>query len=336
MLTDDNGGGDEVLDIFEHYAEGAFESAGYGKGARWIADRHLYRNLKTAPTLAASSPVLQQFYTAAQTNAIGKLHEVEQGLQSLHVIPDAVKVELEELYEEEKELSKGLEDLLAVPDPVNTRDFAALETARTQAVDALYLTTSEIQNIQATLETARLNKLQHLQTFNSGIVTTEVPSHYVKTVYSIALAHVADYSELTPAERIQLEPIAALCPSEGGDAVYSARALLGWLQHDDCNESPELSLQQALPQVNTTAPLETWGIFPNPGHDDFSILTPATPSGRVELKIYDITGHTVLRSLIPAGERSALQLPFLRGGLYLYEVSDAGQRLLIGKLSKLD
>jgi len=335
-LTGGNGQSVELLNILETYAQGSLEQYGYGKGARWIADRHLYRNLKTAPTLAASSPILQQFYTAAQTNAIGKLHEVEQGLQSLHVIPEAVQMELEELYEEEKELSKALEDLLALPDPVNTRDLAALETARTEAVDALYLTTSEIQNIQATLETARLNKLQQLQAFNSGIVTTEVPSQYVKTVYAIALTHAADYSELTPAERSQLEAIAVLCPSEGGDAVYSARALLGRLQYDDCNESPELNLQQALPQVYTTAPVEAWGIFPNPGHDDFSILTPATPSGRVELKIYDITGHIVFRSMLPAGERSALQLPLLRGGLYLYEVSDAGQRLLIGKLSKLD
>lgn len=337
MLTDDNdGGGDEVLDIFEHYAEGAFETAGYGKGARWIADRHLYRNLKTAPTLAASSPVLQQFYTAAQTSALGKLYEVEQGLQALNLIPEAVKAELDALSEEEKELSKELEDLITLPAPTNARDLAALETARTEAAEAFDIVASEIQTIYNTLEAVRLNKRQQLQAFNAGIAATEVPAQYVKTVYTIALAHAADHSELTPAERSLLEPIAALCPSEGGDAVYSARALLGWLQHDNCNELPELSLQQALPQINTTAPLETWGIFPNPGHDDFSILTPTTPSGRVELKIYDIMGHTVFRSLIPAGERSALQLPFLRGGLYLYEVSDAGQRLLVGKLSKLD
>lgn len=337
MVTGGGGnGGSEVLEIFEHYAEGAFESAGYGKGARWTADRHLYRNLKTAPALTASSPVLQQFYTAAQTSALGKLYEVEQGLQSLNLIPEAVKAELDALSEEEKELSKELEDLFALPDPTNARDLAALETARTEAAEAFDIVASEIQTIYNTLEAVRLNKLQQLQAFNAGIAATEAPAQYVKTVYTIALTHAADHSELTPAERSLLEPIATLCPSEGGDAVYSARALLGWLQHDNCNELPELSLQQALPQLSTTASLETWGIFPNPGHDDFSILTPATPSGRAELKIYDIMGHTVFRSLIPAGERSALQLPFLRGGLYLYEVSDAGQRLLIGKLSKLD
>jgi len=335
-LTGGNGQSSELLNILETYAQGSLEQYDYGKGARWTADRHLYRNLKTAPTLAASSPVLQQFYTAAQTSALGKLYEVEQGLQSLNLIPEAVKAELDALSEEEKELSKELEDLFALPDPTNARDLAALETARTEAAEAFGMVASEIQTIYDTLEAVRLNKLQQLQAFNAGIIATEVPAQYVKTVYTIALTHAADHSELTPAERSLLEPIATLCPSEGGDAVYSARALLGWLQHDNCNELPELSLQQALPQLSTTASLETWGIFPNPGHDDFSILTPATPSGRAELKIYDIMGHTVFRSLIPAGERSALQLPFLRGGLYLYEVSDAGQRLLIGKLSKLD
>jgi hypothetical protein len=327
------GGPDDVILIYETYAEGGFELAGYGKGAQWMADRHLYRNLKTAPALL-SGTILSQFYSDAASGPIGAFYDIEQGIGTLGQIPDSVKTLLETLYEDEQTYTEAWDDVELLITNADSLQLPALEQQRQDIEDDLEAVASAIVQIWLDLEAARLSQIQALQTANTAITPANNPGHYLKSVNGIYLAHAADHSEWTTAERLTLDSITLLCPSEGGDAVYIARAMLGQLHGDDCMELPA-AFQAPVPPVHTTLEEPLPGIYPNPGSNEFFLNVPVTQSGQAELRLYSLAGKQVHRVILPAETRSELNLSALPGGLYLYEVWGDGTRLMNGKLSKI-
>jgi hypothetical protein len=324
---------DDVILIYETYAEGGFEAAGYGKGAQWMAERHLYRNLKTTPALL-SGTILPQFYSDAASGPIGAFYDIEQGIGTLGQIPDSVKTLLETLYEDEQTYTEAWEDVELLIANADSIELPALEQERQDIEDDLETVASEIALILQDLDADRLAHVQDLQTDNAAITPANNPGHYLKSVNEIYLAHAADHSEWTTTERATLDSIGLLCPSEGGDAVYIARAMLGQLHGDDCMELP-VAFQAPVPPVHATLEEPVLGIYPNPGSNEFFLNVPVTQSGQAELRLYSLTGKQVHRVILPAETRSELNLSVLPGGLYLYEVWGDGMRLMNGKLSKI-
>lgn len=211
----------------------------------------------------------------------------------------------------------------------------ALEIERQYIEDDLEAVALAIALILEELEADRLAQIQDLQTANAAITPANNPGHYLKSVNGIYLAHAADHSEWTTAERLTLDSIALLCPSEGGDAVYIARAMLGQLHGDECMELPA-AFQAPVPPVHTTLEEPLAGIYPNPGHNEFFLNVPVTQSGQAEFRLYSLTGKQVLRVTMSAGERSLINLSSLATGLYLYDIWGDGRRLMNGKLSKIN
>jgi parallel beta-helix repeat protein len=325
----------KAVEIYEAYASGAFSAAGYGTGAQWLAERHLYRNLKRAPGLLSAAG-LQQFYGQAETGVLGGFYAVEAGLASLYDIPQEAKNTLGALQEAEALHAAELAALYAVPTPSDTAELAALEQMRQSAAEALTEAMSEIEQIQAVLSAARSAQVEQLKTLNAGISVAAAPAQYLQAVYAAWLAQ-AGGDSWSGAELAALEHIAALCPREGGDAVYFARAMLNRLGDDGCLEWPEATAPPALPDAMRARTEErVGGVFPNPGRGEFFLQAPATASGLAEFRLYALTGQLAFRAVVPAGERAALDLAALPGGLYLYEVWDAGERLMNGKLNKTD
>ncbi|MBX2929903.1 MAG: T9SS type A sorting domain-containing protein [Saprospiraceae bacterium] len=332
-MAPEEGNSDDAISIFAMYAEGGFELAGYGKGAQWMAERHLYRNLKATPALL-SGAILPQFYSDAASGPIGAFYDIEQGIGTLGQIPDSVKTLLETLYEDEQTYTEAWEDVELLIANADSLQLPALEQERQDIEDDLEEVALAIAQILEDVEADRLAQIQDLQTDNAAITPANNPGHYLKSVNEIYLDHAADHSEWTMAERLTLDSIALLCPSEGGDAVYIARAMLGQLHGDDCVELPA-AFQAPVPPVHTTLEEPVAGIYPNPGHNEFFLNVPVTQSGQAELRLYSLTGKQVHRVILPAETRSELNLSVLPGGLYLYEVWGDGMRLMNGKLSKI-
>ncbi len=334
MLTGD-GDPDDAINIYEIYAGGGPENAGYGKGAQWIAERHLYRNLAAAPSLLSHAS-LNQFYTTAQNGPIGSFHLVEQGLEALNQMPAPTKAALDSLWELADEYADLLEYLMQLPDPGDSQALALLQQEQAETADALEAVAGHIQDMHNQLAAVRDTQILHLQTLNAGVVPVNAPGIHLKTAYAIYLAHAGDHSDLSSGERAELEPIAALCPAEGGDAVYMARAMLGLHGGEGCSTLPQ-NLQVVLPEAHLAvqAP-EPASVYPNPGQGAFFFNIPLTESGQVEVRIYSLTGRQVHRSVLPAGGVQPLLLTSLPAGIFLYEVWDEGKRLMNGKLSKVN
>ncbi len=130
---------------------------------------------------------------------------------------------------------------------------------------------------------------------------------------------------------------------DGGEVIMNPGAqitVIGiWLAPclaDECATLPQ-NLQVVLPAAPLAMQaLEQAGVYPNPGQGEFFFNALLTESGRVEVRIYSLTGRQVYRSMLPAGGIQRLHLASLPNGIFLYEVWDEGKRVMNGKMSKVN
>jgi hypothetical protein len=324
------GEGESESAAYKAYAAGGLGAAGYGEGMQWMAERHVYRNLEASPSLLAH-PELEAFHQEAGSSSIGSFLAIEQGIAALSQTPADTQAELAEKQNEQEALWETLAELYAAPAPGE----AGWEAEKQAAEQELAEIQAYIQQLLGGLEANRLAQIAQLQEAVAAVAAAAPPGQYLKTVYAAWLAHAGGLS--WPAETAtSLQHIASLCPAEGGDAVYHARAMLGQLSYIDCVELPDLPATEALPAAFSPSAAElAAGIFPNPGRGEFYLQLPDTESGIAEIRIFALDGRLAFQAAVPAGGRSELGLAQLEAGLYFYQVWDGSRRLLDGKLCKV-
>lgn len=328
-------GGPEAVDILKAYAQGALAQASYGIGSQWIAERHTYRNLSTAPGLL-SHATLQSFYQSAQAGSLDAFYRIEDDIERVVQMPQAMKNLLDSLQGIQADQEQLMRQLWSEPEPVEPSALQQLQQARTQAAQAYDAVTLHIANLIDEWADEREQTISELQQINTTIVPEHLPAQYLKAVMAVQLGRLANGGALSESERALLAPIAALCPAQGGDAVYIARSLLSGIhQQNTCVVPPASTGYLAPPNLpmQMPAPAEV-AVYPNPGREVFFVTSPATASGQVEVVIYSLAGAVMHRAFIPAGGAVPLRLSSLPGGLYLYELKDEGTRLTSGKLVK--
>lgn len=158
---------------------------------------------------------------------------------------------------------------------------------------------------------------------NEAWLTANLHEINSKTVNTIYLNSVAIGIPIDGDDVLILEEIALTTPYLSGDAVYSARVLLGIDATDNGIQYRETQ------ETNNN----TISIFPNPSFGEITINYYYISEKRRTLNAFNITGQLTLSKILPKGEKSArIDLSILPPGIYLIQIEEGGNNILQEKL----
>ena len=161
---------------------------------------------------------------------------------------------------------------------------------------------------------------------NEAIVTTEDILEYRKTVNKIYLeTYCANNFDLDASTVSELMSIASLTPYEGGNAVFSARVMLG-LNADDLG----VSYRFKNPISNNSS--QNVMIYPNPSNSNVTIeFTLESETYKANFELYDIIGKKVFSTVL-TNKLSEINFKDLNSGIYIYKILNFNGMISKGKL----
>lgn len=160
---------------------------------------------------------------------------------------------------------------------------------------------------------------------NESIISDKLYVQNRKEVNSIYLNSIAQGLPLSEADSASLEQIAYLTPYLGGDAVFSARVMLGL---DVMDEGIEYRHAQESSSKSDIV------IYPNPSSDIVNIHFDGYEHIEATIQIYDLSGRLLLNNTVKALE-SILDISYLSEGVYLLKIAEGDKVLLSEQLIKL-
>ncbi len=309
LLDKDIANGDLYPDLFEHEMQ-------------WKGAYRLYRKMLRYPSMG-NSQEFEDFKSDNDSLSTGRLAYIAEERSKIFA-SGTVQDSLLELHR--LAWHEGMTDLLTLDSlrqagdtstSVLQYDSAVLQstTARTQYADYL-----------DTLTQARITKIQTLRMQNAGITATPTPAANHKTVNNIVF-NLLLYDTLQTGDLTTLETIAGMCPLEGGDAVYEARALVAHLtgaSYDDVELCAVSEERKHSENVEATGSLDKIILYPNP---TTGLLTWSGTNGQtVLLRLYNNTGQLQLEQILT---RTMVQIGYLPEGLYQIQLLDAKNKLVL-------
>lgn len=125
----------------------------------------------------------------------------------------------------------------------------------------------------------------------------------------------------------RMNEIAYLSPRVAGNAVYTARVLLGLLLIDTETYAAKTS------QINTTNENSDLRIYPNPSSDFFNYYLPLKEEEKGTVSIIDISGKEIQTWTADySTNQGILDIQKYAKGIYLFELTINGNQKLIQKL----
>lgn len=158
-------------------------------------------------------------------------------------------------------------------------------------------------------------------TMNATIAGTDIMEINKKTVNDIYLATWAVGNfELTAAQQAALQSIADQFAIEGGDAVYSARVMLG------------LEIHEYVPYAQRTAEQETGivkiaeaNIYPNPANGETSLSYSLAEGQTGTFELFDLLGNKVASYQLTSSDKVlSFSTKDMAAGVYLFKVAISG------------
>ena len=163
------------------------------------------------------------------------------------------------------------------------------------------------------------------QQYLNSLSDIRIVEYNIKTVNDIYLNYLENNYRLTEEEIETLTEIALQIPHIGGDAVYTARILLGL--DPDQNKVPYFQL----PTVKKL--IIGINVFPNPAQDiihfDFSNYIEEAP---VSIEIFNALGQIVLKDNSTLQADIHLNIKHLQNGIYYYKVRLEKSNITNGKI----
>jgi hypothetical protein len=114
--------------------------------------------------------------------------------------------------------------------------------------------------------------------------------------------------------RLLIADMACQYPWLAGDAVYQARAIMGWLK--PCDSDNNFGFKNGGIETNNVEDMSVQ-VFPNPSSDKFTVTFPASES--VDLTLYDLNGKIIQQFHVT----DAIEYQFnhaLKSGVYILEI----------------
>ncbi len=117
--------------------------------------------------------------------------------------------------------------------------------------------------------------------------------------------------------RQTLFDIANQMPYEGGDAVYTARIMIGF-------EPDEYGVSYRMQKQNTEDEREDLVLYPNPASDKVTIefTNDDFENVNAQLNVYTLTGRLVYKTQFNTNNSfKMLSVDMLKNGVYIYHIS---------------
>ena len=138
-----------------------------------------------------------------------------------------------------------------------------------------------------------------------------------KTLNQIYLQSIINNQTISSTDSLTLVNIAMQSPLTGGDAVYSARVILGIdpLQYNLDYTKPPVH------PIKTDTKAKT-KVYPNPACDQLSIELSATIEGMAGIEIYNLDGKLCYQTLINAAQQlQTIDIGSIKKGIYNIRIS---------------
>jgi hypothetical protein len=117
--------------------------------------------------------------------------------------------------------------------------------------------------------------------------------------------------------------------SFGGDAVYSARVILG-LDHADLNQ--DYAKSPDIPKDNTVFS-DKVKVYPNPANEQINLAFENELSMEAEFELFDFSGKLLLSKTLEAKTVfNTINLIRVKAGIYYYKIYTANETLAKNKL----
>ncbi len=229
-----------------------------------------------------------------------------------------------------KEMATKDAHLLLMQNP----DWLNLNTPQDADYQQFYAATdtTEIGQTNHTEQAALLDDTVQAVQLNTALAGTTELTETHKTVFEIYnRSWLLDNTALSAADTSVLLAIALQHPSEGGEAVYTARVMLG-ITVDDATGSYSFRLADT-----ETLPVNAAEVFPNPAATQLTVKGKFSESGVLVFVLFDLTGRMLINEQLPAGNSSInVDLSTVQPGAYLYQITVNGamvqsERLVIAR-----
>lgn len=301
-------------------------------GYYWLYKDYLYRKSLDNPAIADTISVIQNFITANQNQAIGKLYGVKQGIKNLYALSSDAQQNIDNLS---NTIHLRLIDISIIDSILLDSTLGAEQ--KEQWIGTRYNKSLEFEHLQDSLNTILLFAYQGtaqsaaaLLLQNNAIssnITAEENQQFVNKIFieKIILKDTISTSELD-----QLFKIAERCPTFGGWAVYEARSLYTWFTGQEVEETPCVpeNDERSTPFLNAASSAIT--MFPNPAAQTLFIQSAQNEQGH-EFILTNLLGQIVLtRSLY--GNQTEISISHLKPGVYFAQLFSDGQKQTLGKL----
>ena len=289
----------------------------------WEAEKHLYARLSDAPSLVAEHASFPAFKSGRENSTMGKLYEIKHGIDHAHVGLSALLGQI-------SALSTSVD---ALTDSIRLIDASAAASSDPSMLQGLFLQKQgAVFYMNALLEEAASLHAQYADSIlvayaeilndNNAISTSQSHEQYEVAANAIFLETFTSAVHSVPAARQQqLRQIAALCPREGGSAVYRARSLLPSCEHlaisdftSGCYPIEEIEgrSQQDSTESNAVVALS---VFPNPSSGAFDVRLPSGKTDAI-VSVVNNLGQIVAQQGVAAQESRIRFSSSLPNGVY--------------------
>jgi hypothetical protein len=298
----------------------------YTESTLWRAEYRLYQKLLANPSLTVQNIEFSNFKTEKTGSNIDKLVAIENIKQGLYKLSASEQDQLQTLTDQRD--TKADKFNLAHDAYVSNPSIGKTEVNSSWAI--LQTKNAALESVLNAQQLVRVSQVTYARGLNNQLNASSTCEKNQIAVNEIYLRSVAENTDFFNNEITQLQSIAEQCPYEGGDAVYEARAILGFLdeKYDDrklCNveglKPKSLERGKAIEQSQKASGL----IYPNPVND---LLYLNTEIMGASIRIFDNVG-------ILAYEADNVQSPIsvvnFQSGVYRIEIKQVGKRSIFQK-----
>jgi len=164
---------------------------------------------------------------------------------------------------------------------------------------------------------------------NNTVIPANAIESNKKTLNQIYLQNIINNQIISTTDSITLYNIANQLPFLGGEAVYSARVILG-LDPADLNLDYVKNTDVTHSNMVYSDKVK---VYPNPANEQINLAFENELSMEAEFELYDFSGKLLLRKTIEAKTVfNTINLKRVRAGIYYYKINTANETLANNKL----
>ncbi|MEQ1746346.1 MAG: hypothetical protein ABMA02_13035 [Saprospiraceae bacterium] len=310
ILDQDIAAGDFFPDPFVHEMQ-------------WKGAYRLYRKVLRHPSLENFSQQFEDFKADNDSLSTGRLAYIAEERSKIFAF-SAAQDSLLELYR--LGWHDGMADLLALDSLRQAGDTSVLVSQYDSAVLHSTAVRTQYTLYHDTLQISMRAKIQMLLTANAAISTSITPADNHKAVNSIVFGLLLN-DTLATGDLATLESIAEMCPLEGGDAVYEARAIVAHMtgaSYDDAEicDLPEEMRRPQKPETVAGGPSSIM-LFPNPSTGQ--VYWRGTGDQTVRVRVFSAVGQLLGEVISATGFANLDKMP---EGLHLIQLLSLDNNLL--------